>query len=83
MFKWNSLLLKVRKRAKIRNRYNQAPHTDQGYQWKSDDVTIRHHNQEPRGQPFPSMITRHQQTDVHEIITKQDRNDPKEGLTSI
>ena len=26
---------------------------DPGYQWESDNVTIRHHKQEPRGQPFP------------------------------
>ena len=25
-----------------------------GYQWESDNVTIRHHKREPRGQPFPS-----------------------------
>ena len=50
---------------------------DQGYQWESDNVTIRHHKQEPRGQPF----SRHQQTDVHKSFTKQDRiniNDPVE-----
>ena len=35
-------LSKVRKRAKIRNQYNQAP--DLGNQWESDNVTIRHHN---------------------------------------
>ena len=34
-----------------------------GYQWESDNVTIRHHKREPIGQPFP--ITRHQQTDMH------------------
>ena len=27
---------------------------DLGYQWESDNVTIRHHKREPRGQPFPS-----------------------------
>ena len=43
---------------------------DPGYQWESDNVTIRHHKREPRGQPFPSS----QQTDLHESITKQDRN---------
>ena len=25
-----------------------------GYQWESDNVTIRHQKREPRGQPFPS-----------------------------
>ena len=27
---------------------------DQGYQWKSDKLTVRHHKREPRGQPHPS-----------------------------
>ena len=27
---------------------------DPGYQWESDNFTIRHHKREPRGQPFPS-----------------------------
>ena len=27
---------------------------DPGYQWESDKFKIRHHKQEPRGQPFPS-----------------------------
>ena len=26
---------------------------DPGYQWESDNFTIRHHKREPRGQPFP------------------------------
>ena len=56
----------VRKRAKIRNQYNQAPHLTQDTKGK----VTRHHKREPRGQPFPSR----QQTDVHESITKQDRN---------
>ena len=46
---------------------------DPGYRWESDNVKIRYHKREPRGQPCPSMTTRHQQTDVHESITKQDR----------
>ena len=27
---------------------------DSGYQWESENFTIRHHKREPRGQPFPS-----------------------------
>ena len=42
-----TILLKLnivlRKRAKIRNQYNQAPHLPPGYQWESENVTIRHH----------------------------------------
>ena len=44
----------VRKRAKITNRYNQAPHLTQDTTWQTDKNTIKHHKQEPRGQPFPS-----------------------------
>ena len=47
---------------------------DTGYQWESDKVTIRHHKREPRGQPSQQVPIRHQQTDLHESITKQDRN---------
>ena len=27
---------------------------DPEYQWESDNVTIRHHKREPKGQPFPN-----------------------------
>ena len=27
---------------------------DPGYQWENNKLTIRHHNREPRGQPYPS-----------------------------
>ena len=27
---------------------------DPGYQWENDNVTIRRHKREPRGQPFPA-----------------------------
>ena len=45
-----------------------TPHP--GYQWESDNVTIRHQKRALSQQ----VITRHQQTNVHESITKQDRN---------
>ena len=48
------LAIKVRKAAKIRNLYNQAPHLVQDTTWERDKNTIKHHKQEPRGQPFPS-----------------------------
>ena len=40
------LLNKVRKKAKIRNRYNQAPHLTQDTTWESNKNTIKHHIQE-------------------------------------
>ena len=46
--------IKVSKREKIRNRYHQVPHLTQDTTWESNKLAIRHHKQEPRGQPFPS-----------------------------
>ena len=45
---------KVSKVAKMRNRYNQAPHLTQDTTWESEKNTTKHHKHEPRGQPFPS-----------------------------
>ena len=47
-------MVKVRKVAKVRNRYNQVPHLTQDTTWESDKNTIKYHKQEPRGQPFPA-----------------------------
>ena len=48
---------------------------DPGYQWESDNVTNRHHKREQKRSALSQQVTtRHQQTDVHESITKQDRN---------
>ena len=46
-------MVKVRKTAKIRNQYNQLPHLTLDTTWESDENT-KHHQQEPRDQPFPS-----------------------------
>ena len=47
-------VIKVRKTAKIGINYNQVPHLTQCTTWESHKITIKHHKQEPRGQPFPS-----------------------------
>ena len=39
---------------KISNRYNQVAYLTQDTTWESDKNTLKHHKQEPRGQPFPS-----------------------------
>ena len=46
--------VKVKKVAKIRNRYNQATHLIEDTTWVSDKKIIKHHKREPRGHPFPS-----------------------------
>ena len=42
----NILIQKVRKNAKIRNRYNQVPHLAQDITWESDKNTRKYHIQE-------------------------------------
>ena len=39
-------MIKVRKKAKIRNRCNQVPHHSQDTTWESDKNTRKHHIQE-------------------------------------
>ena len=46
--------VKVRKEAKIRERYNQVPHLTQDTTWESNKKHNKHHIQEPRGQLFSS-----------------------------
>ena len=52
----------------IRKRYNQVPHLTQDATWESDRNTIKHHKQEPWGQPFPSRWPRdsNKQTQKHD-----------------
>ena len=45
----NQLVVKVRKVAKIRNRYNQVPHLTQDTSWESGKNKIKYHKREPRG----------------------------------
>ena len=48
-------LTKVRKKAKIRIRYNQAPHQTQVITRESKTYTIKHHTQESQEvSPFPA-----------------------------
>ena len=46
--KWIQLASKVRKQAKIRNRYNQEPHLTLNTTLESDKNTIKHHKRQPR-----------------------------------
>ena len=45
----NMMIIKVRKTARIRNRYNQVPHLSHDTKWESNKITKKHHKQEPRG----------------------------------
>ena len=45
--------MKIRKVAKISNRYNQVPYLTKDTTWESYKNTVKHHKREPKGQPFP------------------------------
>ena len=48
-----TIIYKVKKKAKIRNRFNQTQHLTQDTVWESDKNTRKKsHTREPRGQPF-------------------------------
>ena len=47
-------IIKLRKMAEIKKRYNQVPHLTKDTKWESNKKYDKHHQQEPRGQPFPS-----------------------------
>ena len=46
--------LKVGKKAKIRNRYNQVPHLTQDTEWGVTKTQETSHTRKPRGQSFPN-----------------------------
>ena len=43
-----------KKKGKDQESIQSSTTPDLGYQWESDNFTIRHHKREPRGQLFPS-----------------------------
>ena len=49
-----SVLKQGKKEGKDQESVQSSTTPDPGYQWESDNFTIRHHKREPRGQPFPS-----------------------------
>ena len=49
-------VIKVRKKARIMNRYNQLPHLTQDTTWESDKNTRKRHIQESQEvSPFPAV----------------------------
>ena len=66
--------VKVRKRTKIRNRYNQAPHLTQDTNGKVTTSQLDITNECHEVSPFPTGDHKASKTDVHERKTKQDRN---------
>ena len=50
----NSIVSNFKKEGKDQESIQSSTTPDPGYQWESDNFTIRHHRWEPRGQLFPS-----------------------------
>ena len=46
--------MKVKKKGKDQESIKSSTTPDPGYQWETDNITIRHHKTEQRGQLFPS-----------------------------
>ena len=46
--------IRLRKTARIRNRYNQVPHLSQDTKWESNKITINITNKSQEVSPFPS-----------------------------
>ena len=54
---WLSFVIsKSKKKGKDQESIQSSTTPDPGHQWESDNVTIKHHKREPRGQPFPSPV---------------------------
>ena len=49
--------IKVRLKAKIRNRYNQIQHLTQDTIWKSDKTTRKHHTQKTKMSALSQQVT--------------------------
>ena len=52
----NGFHIKVKKTARIRNRYNQVPHLSQDTKWESNIITINITNKGQEVSPFPQGI---------------------------
>ena len=76
-------ILKVKKWAKIRNRYNQATHLTQDTNGKVTASQLDIINESQESALSKQVTTRHQQTDVHESITKQDKNNKIDRLGTV
>ena len=64
-----------KKEGKYQESIQSSTTSDPGYQWESDNVTINTTNERAKRSALSKQeTTRHQQTDAHESITRQDRN---------
>ena len=55
---------KSKKEGKDQESIQSSTTPDLGYQWESDNITIRHHKREPRGQPSVLFVGRKQTVEI-------------------
>ena len=67
-------IISTKKEDKDQESIHSSTTPDPGYQWESDNFTVKHHKREPRGQLFHSRWPKVSRNRQHENITKQDRN---------
>ena len=79
----HSILIKVKNRTKIRNRYSQAPHLTQDTNGNGQRHNWTSQTRAKRSAFSKQVTTRHQQTGVHENITKQDKNNINDPRSPI
>ena len=74
--KWKYFTYKVRKKATIRNQYNQVPHLTQDTVWESDKINNKRHIQESQVvNPFPAgdhKAARRKQDNMAKTNTKKE-----------
>ena len=74
---YDIVFIQSKKEGKDQESTHPSTTPEPGHQWESDSITTRHHKREPRDQPFPHPTPagdHKASTDLHESITKQDRN---------
>ena len=75
---------KSKKKSKDQESIQSSTTPDPEYQWECDNITIRHHKRESRGQPFPSRwpqgINRQTRTKAYQNQDRYNINDPPKKL---
>ena len=72
---------KIRKEAKIRNRYKLVPHLTRNTIWESDNNTIKHHTQESQ-KASPFLVGDRKDKHETKILKKDPQKECHLGITS-
>ena len=77
----NKTVLQSKKEGNYQESIQSSTTPETGYQWKSDNFTIRQYKRDPRGQPFPSRwllgISKQMRTKAWQKQYRNNINDPQ------